>query len=335
MGSWEYDIATNSFRWSEGMYRLFGLPIGSPVGLETYLDYVIAEDRPVAEKIIHALRAGQAPPEEILRMRVNGEVVTLKIKATVLKDQAGKPVKMLGVDLDISHIKRLEEENIRIRLEQQQRLLNAILEAQEEERRRISESLHNGVGQILYATKLSLAGVNLDAPAALKPQAAEALKRTEDLLTEAIVETRRVSHELVPVLLKDFGLQKAIAEFCSRFEQTEIRLECHCFPQRLSAPLEMAVYRISQELLNNVVKHSGATRASLEVSKDQAFVYLDAQDNGKGMDVGSLDDPGTVKGIGLKTIRDRVALLNGTVEVDSSPGKGTLVSVCLPLSKEP
>jgi PAS domain S-box-containing protein len=335
MGSWEYDVATGSFGWSEGMYRLFGLPVGSPVGLETYLDYVVAQDRPVAEKIIDTLRAGHEPPEEILRIGVNGEVVTLKIKATVLRDPAGKPVKMLGVDLDISRLKRLEEENIRMRLEQQQQLLHAILEAQEEERRRISESLHNGVGQLLYATKLNLVGVNLNASPEQQLQAAEALKRTEDLLTEAIVETRRVSHELVPVLLKDFGLQKAIAEFCSRFEQTGIRLECHCFSERLPALLETAVYRISQELVNNIVKHSGATRANLEVSKDQAFLYLDAQDNGKGMDVGSLGEPGAGKGIGFKTIRDRVALLNGTVEVDSGPGKGTLISIRLPLSKEP
>ncbi|HEX8531924.1 MAG TPA: ATP-binding protein, partial [Cytophagales bacterium] len=234
--------------------------------------------------------------------------------------------------LDITQLKQMEEENIRIRLEQQQALLNAILEAQEEERRRISESLHNGVGQILCATKLSLASLEPDDPADRQPRAAEALQKTDALLTEAIVETRRVSHELMPILLKDFGLKQAIGEFCNRFAGTGIRLECHCFPERLPALLEMAIYRISQELVNNIVKHSGATRAVVEVSKDQAFVYLDVQDNGKGMareEGTGAYPPG--KGIGLRTIRDRVKLLGGTVEIDAEPGKRTEIFICLPL----
>jgi len=238
--------------------------------------------------------------------------------------------------MDVSQLQRLEEENIRIRLEQQQELLNAILEAQEEERRRISESLHNGVGQILYATKLNLAGVNLAALPAQQAQVYESLQKAEALLTEAMEETRRVSHELVPLLLKDFGLEKAIGEFCVRFRGTGIKLQCHCFAERLSPPLETAVYRISQELVNNMVKHSGATRANLEVSKDQQFVYLEAWDNGKGIDPKRSETPGSNKGIGLKTIRDRVKLLNGEVEIESGLGKGTRISIKFPLrSKTP
>ncbi len=332
-GSWEYDMATGLFSWSEGMYRLFGLPIGSPIGLETYVDYVIEEDRSIAEKVIHTLSTGQKALEEILRIKVNGEVVTLKIKATLLRDQTGKPVKMLGADIDISEVKGLEQENLRIRLEQQQQLLHAILEAQEEDRRRISESLHNGVGQILYATKLNLNRVEISIANGNTAQIGEGIEKTEALLTEAIQETRRASHELVPMLLKEFGLNKAISDFCQRFSGSGIAFSCHGLEERLADYLEMAIYRISQELVNNIVKHSKATRARIEVTRDEKFIYIEAQDNGRGISADRRGDT-QQKGIGLKTIEDRVKLLRGTLEIESGTGKGTLITIVLPLPQQ-
>lgn len=331
MGSWEHDFRTGAFTWSEGMYRLFGLPLGTPVRPEIYLDYVLDADRPVAEKLIHHLRHRPQPLAETFRIGVNGQVVTLKIKAVVLPEAPGQPTRMLGVDMDMSELRRLEDENLKIRLEGQQQLLNAILEAQEEERRRISESLHNGVGQILYATKLSLAGVHPDALPDDPERAAGALQKVEALLTEAIVETRRVSHELVPTLLKDFGLGRAVTDFCGRFADTGLALDCHCLEDRLPQPLETAIYRMCQELINNIVKHAGATRALLEVTKDKEAVYVEARDNGKGLDPGRLAGHQPGQGIGMRTLRDRVALLGGTLAIDTAPGKGTLITLSIPL----
>jgi signal transduction histidine kinase len=237
---------------------------------------------------------------------------------------------LVVLNQDLTDYKRVEAENQALRLQQQQALLLAILEAQEEERRRISESLHNGVGQILYATKLNLACVDLDAPRERQAQVRQAFGKTEDLLTEAIQETRRVSHELVPLLLKEYGLGRAIEEFCERFAGTGIGWHCHCFAERLPAPLEMAIYRICQELVNNIAKHSGASRATLEVSKSSSWVNIEAQDNGIGIVLDGKDRP-LPKGIGLRTIQDRVKLLNGTMAIDAPAGKGTLVSIQLPL----
>jgi signal transduction histidine kinase len=233
------------------------------------------------------------------------------------------------VDLDISELKHLESENLKIRLEQQQQLLNVILEAQEEERRRISESLHNGVGQILFATKLNLNQVEMNFKLSQAQGVQEGLRATEALLTEAINEARRASHELVPVLLKEYGLNAAIADFCSRFSGKGIAFSSHGIEERLPDNLEMAIYRITQELANNILKHAGATQARTEVSKHKDTLWIDAQDNGKGMTADKGSTPG--KGIGLRTIADRVKLLNGKVEVESVPGKGTLVTILLPL----
>ena len=330
MGSWEYDLATGAFTWSEGMYRLFGLPAGSPVRPGIYLDSVLAEDRPLAETFIAKVQQGRAPLAETLRIGVPGAVLTLKMKAVPLRNGQGRPVKVLGVDLDISEVKRLEAENLHMRLDQQTHLLNVILEAQEEERRRISEALHNGVGQILFATKLHLSRVEMAFGSGQAQGVQEGLAATEALLTEAIHETRRASHELVPVLLKEYGLDAAIADFCARFPGTGVAFASHGMRERLAAPLETAIYRITQELANNIVKHAHATRARIELTRNNDTVRIEAHDNGQGMDAAN---PGT--GIGLKTIHDRVKLLDGKVAVKSAPGKGTLITVVLPLSRTP
>ncbi len=102
---------------------------------------------------------------------------------------------------------------------------------------------------------------------------------------------------------------------------------CHALSQRFDHSLEVAIYRISQELVNNIVKHAQATQARLEVFREGDLIIIEAQDNGKG--IAALHTPG----IGLKTIRDRVKLLEGTLEIDAATGQGTLITISLPLPK--
>ncbi|QCR22381.1 PAS domain S-box protein [Pontibacter sp. SGAir0037] len=324
MGSWEYDIASGEMSWGAGMYRLFGLPAGSPVKPETYLRYVIAEDKPLAQRLVEKLREKHEDIEETLRLRVGDQTLTCRMKAVVLRDELGAPTKILGTDLDISEVKRLEEENLQMRLNQQKELLLAILEAQEEERRRISESLHNGVGQILYATKL-----NLDQVAQKVPK--ELIQQTENLLKEAIAETRRVSHELVPIILNDFGLEKAMESLCQQYDQSLFQVNCEVdLEERLASYLEIALYRISQELLNNVVKHAQATQADILLVQEDGEIILKVRDNGQGMK----QESGKKKGIGLRSIADRVKLLNGTFLItESKTGRGTLATVRIPVTE--
>lgn len=325
LGSWEYEPATDTLRWSAGMYRLFDLPVGTPVQLTTYLDYVLTEDRQLAQRLMHQLQHSPQAMEETVRINVRGGVTSLKIRATVLRNTAGQPVRVLGVDMDVSEVIRLEQENLRLRLEQQNQLLFAILDAQEEERHRIAESLHNGVGQLLYATKLNLHRVAHLLPA---PEGALSamVAKTEHLLGTAIAETRRVSHELIPILLKEYGLDKALKDFCSHFASSGIAFSCHGLTERLSPYLETAIYRIAQELINNIIKHAQATRARLEVTRDAHGLCIEAQDDGIGLVTRT---PFT--GIGLKIIEDRVTLLNGTLQLESAPGQGTLITICIPL----
>lgn len=125
------------------------------------------------------------------------------------------------------------------------------------------------------------------------------------MLKEDIRDLRQASHELVPILLEQLGLQEAIHDFCNLFSHLGLEISCDGFEGQLEKQLELAIYRIVQELVNNIVKHSSARRARIEMFKEGGQLIFEAQDNGKGLETNSR----MRKGIGLKTIDDRVKLL--------------------------
>ncbi|MCB2379955.1 PAS domain-containing protein [Hymenobacter sp. BT635] len=246
--------------------------------------------------------------------------------------EEGEVRSVLAIAREITDIRRLEKENLHLQLLQQKQLLNAVLEAQEEERRRIAESLHNGLGQVLYATKLQLEQIVVEPGQASSRRTAEARQQASLFLSEAIKTTRTISHELIPTTLEDFGLATAIKDVCQHMSCGAVRIRCQLLGRgpRLDKYLELALYRLVQELVNNIVKHAQATQAQVVLTLESAAVRLRADDNGRGFD--PLRPGG--KGIGLKTIRDRVKLLNGTTDVRSAPGQGTSVSIWFPVEPE-
>lgn len=324
LGSWDYNLTTGEFLWSEGMYTLFGRAPGSAVQPAIYLEVAVPEDRAVAQRIVQGITAGRTGFEETLRIQVNGTMRTMHVKAAGAFDSAGEPVRMLGVNLDISKVQRLEDENLRLRLTQQQALFQAVLEAQETERRRMAESLHNGLGQTLYAVKLQLNQL----PAS--PHSAT-LAQADRLLAEAIRQTRTLSHELVPTVLSEFGLSAALRDICRSLGSPNLRFACAIEldnRQPLPQSLQVALFRMAQELAQNVVKHARATEASLSLETVPGYVLLRVEDNGAGFAKLPI---AASSGIGLRAIRDQVALLGGTVDVGSSPTFGTYVRLRIPL----
>ncbi|QIX61729.1 PAS domain S-box protein [Hymenobacter lutimineralis] len=228
---------------------------------------------------------------------------------------------VLVVARDVTERNTLLAETARLRLRQQQEVLSAILTTQEEERRRIAEGLHNGVGQLLYATKLHLDNL----------PATEPTQASQKLLSEAIRLTRTISFELTPSILEDFGLKAALRELTTRIpaHSLDVDLNLAGLDQQLPPLLEIAVYRIMQELLNNVMKHASAREVFVQVACADDQLHLSVEDDGVGFDVHEVKQP---KGIGLAGIRTRVELLGGTFTLRARPGKGTTVSITLPLT---
>jgi PAS domain S-box-containing protein len=225
---------------------------------------------------------------------------------------------------DITERKRMQQAE----RDRQQQLAEAVLAAEESEKRRIAESLHNGLAQQLYAAKLSLGQLRAEQCQSNPATFAQTHTKTLQLLASAIVQTRTLSHELIPRTLQDFGLEAAVQDICNDYSIAPLRMRCHVdnLPPGLPPHLLLALYRMAQELANNIVKHAHATQASLTIVADGDSLVLRAEDNGVGF---SATSPERSKGLGWQTLQDRVHLLQGTLELRSQPG--TQIAIRLPL----
>jgi signal transduction histidine kinase len=233
-----------------------------------------------------------------------------------LKDDGrAAPSGVLVIIRDVTERDRLAEEATRLRLRRQQEVLAAILTTQENERKRIAEALHNGLGQVLYATKLSLEGSHAAPRESLK------------LLDEAIRTARTISFELTPGILEDFGLRTALEELVKRVARVRLPVRMHVagLEQRLPPQVEIAVYRVVQELLNNVMKHAHASEVVVHVAHEDSRLEVSVEDNGCGFETAALAAQ-PLTGIGLAGMRNRVALLGGELSINSQLGRGTIVS---------
>jgi PAS domain S-box-containing protein len=328
IGSWDFDPLNGSFIWSDGMYRLFDVQKGLEIAPEIYLRYATPGSRMAARRVVAHLRAGDKEFEDTIEIVVNGNTKVVHLKAIIVKSHDGAAVHVLGVDMDVTAMMEAEGKLRQLEIDQQHEIFQVTLNAQETERRHLSESLHNGLGQLLYGTKLNLNYLTIKL-AGDDPEKYTASKRyTGELLTAAIEETRRISHELMPTVLAEFGLSTAIKEVCSQL-QDGVKFRCSVSMSDLLVDnyLELAIFRTVQELMMNVVKHAQASRAKVMVVAKSSVIKIRVKDNGRGMPVNATNKPG----IGLISIRNKVKLLNGELTIISQPGKGTSVEVHFPM----
>jgi two-component system, NarL family, sensor kinase len=208
--------------------------------------------------------------------------------------------------------------------------VKAVVEAEEKERKRIAEDLHDSVGQMLSAAKLNLSAFS--SMVILKEQAEkDTLKNAIDLIDDSVKEVRSVSHNMMPNVLIKLGLASAVREFILKIgnlPDLKVDLEIVGMNQRLNEQTETVLYRVIQEIVNNIIKHSKANHIGLQLIKDEAEITVLIEDNGVGFDTSKINES---KGIGLKNIISRIEFLNGTVHFDSTPGHGTNVIIEVPM----
>jgi signal transduction histidine kinase len=204
----------------------------------------------------------------------------------------------------------------------EKRVINAIINTEEDERKRFAKDLHDGLGPILSAVKMSLSALN----ERIKDHSGMViLGNTNHLINEAINTIKDISNNLSPHVLSNFGLTSAISAFTSKINQTkavEIDFKSNLENQRLENDKEVVIYRAVCELINNSILHSGASRIEIELTKHEKFVTLQFYDNGRGFDTSTLRKEDT-KGMGLSNIETRVKTVEGVFILESSPGKGT------------
>jgi signal transduction histidine kinase len=204
----------------------------------------------------------------------------------------------------------------------EKRVLNAIINTEENERKRFAKDLHDGLGPILSTVKMSVSALN---ERIKDPSGTVILNNTNHLVNEAIATIKDISNNLSPHVLSNFGLSSAIAAFTTKINQTravEIIFKSNMENIRLENEKEVVMYRAVCELINNSILHSGASRIEIELNKHEKFVTLQFSDNGRGFDTSSLNNEET-KGMGLSNIETRVKTVEGVFVLESNPGKGT------------
>lgn len=208
------------------------------------------------------------------------------------------------------------------------KFLNAMLEGQESERRRLAKDLHDGLAVLLSAAKVNLEAIQTGNKIPDK-KSRKLIDNSLSLLNTALAEIRTITFDLSPVVLQDFGLVSALKDFCSKLNKSsrmKVGFRSAGIKKQLSPYLETGLYRIAQELIHNAVKHSNADTISVQLFRQGDTITLIVEDNGKGFDAKRLFDH---DGRGLKNIRSRVKNLNGFFHVDSS-AKGTLAVIEIP-----
>jgi PAS domain S-box-containing protein len=208
-----------------------------------------------------------------------------------------------------------------------------IIKAQEAERSRIAQELHDGINQLIASVKMRLHKVEGSLPD-LKPAAREILHRCDRLLVKVLEENRRIAHNLRPTDLDHLGLAAACSSFCGEVQsRTNLKIECRLISpsQRLLPVVELHLFRIVQEAINNIEKHAQAKAVKLELWLQRDSLFLTIQDDGQGFDPKTLKAGKKIRhGLGLTNMRERALSLGGTYEIKSAPGQGTTISVSVP-----
>jgi two-component system NarL family sensor kinase len=214
-------------------------------------------------------------------------------------------------------------------LHQQEIATKAVLEAEEKERQRIARDLHDGVGQVMSAAKMNLSAFENELNFKDEHQKMQ-FEKVINLVDEGCKEVRHVSHQMMPNALLKAGLSSAIKEFIDKIDSKTLKVNLYTegLNERLDNNIETVLYRVIQECVNNVIKHSGANILEISLIKDIDGISATVEDNGKGFDSKANINN---EGIGLKNIRTRIEYLKGTVEFDSTEGKGTLVAIHVPV----
>jgi len=279
---------------------------------------------------------------EELKVRKDGSFYWLDITLVPITSTTGAPYQLLAICTDITL--RKEQEELRFKKNQDkyereihaQRLRSlAIITGQEKERKRMAREVHDGLGQVLTALNFRLESLQV-----INEKEQKKLVETQHILMRAIREVRRISSGLLPVVLSDYGLAAGIKDLVQMsVRQTNIKIlyeNKFKLAHRLHRDVEVSLYRIAQESLNNALKYSQAQTIHITLESDAEFVTLSIVDDGLGFDLEQQlkEHKQDFSGNGLASIKERSNLIGGQLLISTSPGQGTNIYLEVPLTPE-
>lgn len=330
LGNWELDSLTQTMHWSDETYRIFGYAphsVSSSIGLFTGSIY--PDDAPFMQRAISdAMNLGTPFSRDHRMVLPGGEVRFVHEQAEIIFDNDGKPQKLIGTIQDITDRKRIEEE-LKSSLEQLQQLSQYIEQVRENERIAISRELHDDLGQALTAVKIDLGIIKhkiSDEEVVLK------INKVTALVGDTIKTVQRLTSQLRPEIIDDLGLEAAIEWYTSEFsERTAIEISLNMDKvDGISAGDSLIIFRILQESLTNIARHSRAVKVAIALGIKEDFINLWISDDGIGI---TEKQRNSKQSFGLISMKERAASLGGTFDISSENGKGTLIRLLIPVKK--
>ena len=332
MGTFDFDPRTGKLIWSDVSKAYFGLPPDEEVDDATFRKGLHPDDRERVQRMVEEAMRPENYGDYASEFRTiginDGKERWLSAWGRVLFDPQGQPERFVGVMLDISEKKR--QEKIAETYHNEIRALAAsLLTAQEDERRRVSLDLHDQICQQLGF----LAGDMRELVASPLPEDAQRqLNALRARVVKVADETRHIAYELHTAIIDDLGLVASLRDLCDQFSERNPSIELEFTGEVLPAvvPREVAscLYRVTQEALQNIAKHSDAKHVSVALSWQQGSVLLSLEDDGVGFDPEVVRGEG---GLGLISMRERAHLVKGKLAITSQPGHGTQLTLSIPL----
>ena len=321
-GIWEINVLNGNVTLDAYSCSIFGVQPSKFDGrYNSLLNLVIPDDR---ERLDAELRRAIVREKEfITEFCVNmnkGPNRYVLARGQIIYDEVSR--RFLGTITDITYKKLLEQESTRLKENHQLVITAASLQAEENERKRISETLHDSVGQMLYAIKLNFSQLK-------SVQTNPSYEQASQLLDQTIRDIRNISFELAPSILKDFGLAATLDEMSKRLsgKSLQVRTRVTGMGTNLSEDFMLNIYRIIQELVGNSIKHGKASNITIELSGNEGLINIQVKDDGSGFKTGYESAP--IMGTGLSSIRNRINLYQGEIDIKSLYGEGSLIHIQL------
>ncbi len=335
LGTWRWDMAANEFSGCDRFRRLLGLSTVQSGEMKWSEDEVFAAIEPSHRSALASfgatcLESGRSSSVEF-RIRTQDRGDYWLRAAGRAEGPSSRRHVIHGVLADIDILKRAETER--------SHLLRRLASAQEEEQRRISRELHDQVGQTVTGLSLGLKALEQGLINGNSGEAAaDQVRWLEKLATQIGRDVHRTASDLRPTAIDDLGLFKTIKAYVAEWqERCDVEVDIQTFGRDDLLPRDAAavLYRLVQEGLTNVIKHAQASKVSVVLEQKSEVLALVLEDNGRGFEPENRDASGggQAAGLGLSGMKERVALLGGTIAVESAPGKGTTIFVQIPLEE--
>ena len=334
---WDRDLHTGLYFWGEGFYHQFGYKPSPKIRTKKFWEmHVHPDDRArVLKNTDRFVRRKDKGLwlEEYRFKKADGRYALISDKGFLVFGKDGRLIRMVGSMQDITEKREMEKRLLKRELNKQKIIAQAMVDAQEKERAEIGKELHDNINQILSTTKLYLELAKND-----NKERLSLITRSAENIHEAIHEIRNISRSLVPASIGDLGLLDSISDLVESVRTTRaIHVEFYPvgkFDEKISDKEKLMLFRIIQEQVNNVLKHSGAKNLIIELLLEETEnrIELNITDDGKGFNPEKVKGK---KGLGLSNIMSRADLFGGKVTIISAPGRGCQLRVQVPVQSEP